>query len=183
MLNSFLKTLGSAQSAVTLLLTDDVGIQALNREHRGLDRATDILSWSYLPPGWVLDTPRSRSAPVAHLGELALSVETAARQAHDNGWDLLTESARLLAHGCAHLAGLDHKTPAEERQMLAVELRLLDAAGFPGLYPGTGNPHRARKRVRKASPAANPSRKPNPKTPRRIPDRPPRRNGTPPGSS
>ena len=139
LLRRFLAALGLPHSELTVLLTDDPGIRALNREHRGLDKPTDILSWSYLPPGQVLDapldSPHPATQPVAHLGDLALSVETAARQARDNGWDLPTEAARLLAHGCAHLVGHDHQTAAQERRMLAVELRLLAAVGLRGLYP------------------------------------------------
>ena len=135
LLRRFLGTLGLPASELTLLLTDDPGIQALNRDHRGLDRPTDILSWSYLPPEVVLDPSQAAPEGVLHLGELALSVETTARQARENGWDLFTEAARLLAHGCAHLAGLDHQTPAQERRMLALEVRLLAAAGLHGLYP------------------------------------------------
>jgi probable rRNA maturation factor len=72
------------------------------------------------------------------LGELALSLERAAAQAAENGWSLRTEVLRLLAHGCAHVAGYDHESEAEEREMKALEVRLLDALGLRGLYPEDG---------------------------------------------
>jgi probable rRNA maturation factor len=124
-LEIFLAGLGHAGSGLTLLLADDGRLRELNRAHRQIDRPTDVLSWSYLgeQPG----------APL--LGELAISLETAGRQARDNRWTLHTELLRLLAHGCAHLAGYDHRTAAEEREMKAVEVGLLARVGLTGVYP------------------------------------------------
>ena len=52
-----------------------------------------------------------------------------------NGWALQTELLRLLAHGCAHLAGYDHQTAAQERKMRKVEEELLERIGLKGIYP------------------------------------------------
>lgn len=133
-LERFLALLGHAGAGLSLLLADDAALRALNREHRGLDRPTDVLSWSYLEPGQAA-RPAPADEPPPLAGELALSLERAAAQATENGWDLPTEVLRLLAHGCAHVAGYDHGTDAEEREMKAVEVRLLAAVGLPGLYP------------------------------------------------
>ena len=69
------------------------------------------------------------------LGELALSIKRARAQARESGWPLRTEVLRLLAHGCAHLAGYDHRTLKEDGAMRRVEERLLARVGLRGLYP------------------------------------------------
>ena len=81
------------------------------------------------------DAPDAAEGPAPLLGELALSLERAAAQAAENGWDLRTEVLRLLAHGCAHVAGFDHETAAQERVMQALEVRLLAGVGLRDLYP------------------------------------------------
>ncbi|MDH4120724.1 MAG: rRNA maturation RNase YbeY [Deltaproteobacteria bacterium] len=121
LLDAFRVRLGFAGRGVSLLLAGDDRLRELNQTWRGMDKPTDILSWAY--------------EESEHWGDLALSVERAAAQAQENGWDVPTETARLLAHGMAHLAGYDHHTPAQEQEMRAVEDDLLAQAGFPGLYP------------------------------------------------
>ncbi len=125
-LRTFLDRLGHAAGSVSLLVGDDETLAALNAAHRGLDRTTDILSWSYLTP--------EEPAP-ALLGDLAVSWPRVTAQAAEHGWNTQTELLRLLAHGCAHLIGMDHQTPAEDARMRAVEEDLLAAVGLTGLYP------------------------------------------------
>ncbi|MCZ6842106.1 MAG: rRNA maturation RNase YbeY [SAR324 cluster bacterium] len=124
-LTGFLAALGHGQSGLSLLLAGDEQLRSLNQRHRGIDKSTDILSWSY----------RQDEPSTDMLGELAVSLERARAQALENGWDLRTELLRLLAHGCAHLAGYDHATDREEREMRAVEIAMLEGAGLRGLYP------------------------------------------------
>jgi probable rRNA maturation factor len=126
LLAGYLAALGYPGRGVTLLVADDAELKRLNARHRGRHRATDILSFSYLP---------GARAPPSTIGELAVSLERARAQAQANGWSLRTELARLLAHGCVHLLGYDHATRAQDRAMRRIEERLLTAAGFPGLYP------------------------------------------------
>jgi probable rRNA maturation factor len=134
-LREFLTGLGHGRSGITVLFATDATLQRLNARHRGQPKSTDILSWSYLDaaPG---------GAP-ALLGELALSLDRARAQARANGWPLQTEVLRLLAHGCAHLAGYDHATAAQDRAMRRLEERLLARIGVRGLYPGGPGVRRA----------------------------------------
>jgi len=125
-LAGFLAALGYPASGLSLLLADDAALLALNERHRGLSGTTDILSWSYRGGGG--------GAPEL-LGEIAVSLDRVRAQAKANGWDERTELLRLLAHGCAHLAGYDHETEQGEREMRAVEIAMLDEAGLSGLYP------------------------------------------------
>jgi probable rRNA maturation factor len=115
-------------------MAGDTALQALNRRFRGVERPTDVLSWSY---GEGAAGTGKEEAP---WGEMALSVERAAAQALENGWPLRTEVLRLLAHGCAHLAGYDHDTAPGERVMKALEVKMLAAVGLRDLYPPDGSP-------------------------------------------
>jgi probable rRNA maturation factor len=99
--------LDSADRELSLLLTDDAEIRALNRRWRRLDRATDVLSF-----------------PMAGrlLGDVVISAETAARRA---GPRLDRELAFLMVHGVLHLLGHDHRKAAERRRMRARERALV----------------------------------------------------------
>ncbi|WP_263360033.1 rRNA maturation RNase YbeY [Acidicapsa ligni] len=95
---------------VTVLLTTDTGIRNLNRRFRKKNKATDVLSFP-------VDDPRFGSA-----GDLAISVETASRQAAQQGHKLAVELRVLMLHGMLHLAGYDHEV--DEGQMAKKERRL-----------------------------------------------------------
>ena len=78
-----------------------------------------------------LETPESTGA----AGELVLSGERVSQQATENGWDFETELIRLLAHGCAHLAGWNHERSSEESsKMLELETELLKKIGLRNIY-------------------------------------------------
>ena len=127
-LAAFLTDLGHPSRGVSLLIADDPALRKLNRAHRGRARPTDVLSWRHEEPAEPL------------LGELAVSLDRVRLQAARNGWDAPTELMRLLAHGCAHLAGFDHETPAEEARMLPVEIQLLAGIGLENIYPREPKP-------------------------------------------
>jgi rRNA maturation RNase YbeY len=95
--------------ALSVSLTDDAELRALNREYAGEDHATDVLSFE-------------QEAPL--LGDIVISVETAARQARAAEHSLLAELFHLSVHGLAHLVGYDHATKRQERVMFAYEARL-----------------------------------------------------------
>ena len=103
---------------VELLLTGDAEQRALNRRLRGRDRTTDVLSF---PAGSDLEPGRP------HLGEIAISLPQAARQARAAGWPQRSEMALLLTHGFLHLLGYDHET--DDGTMRRLEVRLLSRAG------------------------------------------------------
>jgi probable rRNA maturation factor len=112
-----------AEFSVTFV--DEAAIQELNREYRGLDRPTDVLSFAQeegdmiLPP----DAPRM-------LGDIIISVPTAIRQAAERGHEPDAELGLLLIHGFLHLLGEDHDTPARKQQMWARQQALLDELGL-----------------------------------------------------
>ncbi len=130
-LDRFLAELGLSHRSLSLLLADDRTLRELNLAHRGRDEPTDVLAWRY--PG--ADGHAAASPEATMLGDLAVSLDRAREQAQRNGWNLRTEMLRLLAHGCAHLAGYGHDTEAEEREMLVREMALLKAVGIERVYP------------------------------------------------
>jgi probable rRNA maturation factor len=93
-----------------VLFCDDPTIRSLNRHFRGKDAATDVLSFSggFLPP----DGP-------PYIGDVAISLDTASRQAGERGVDLVRELEVLMIHALVHLAGYDHET--DRGQMAALE--------------------------------------------------------------
>ena len=101
-----------------MLLTDDAQIHALNQTWRGVDKATDVLSWPQE------EAPAPDGAEDL-LGDVVISLDTAARQAEARQWTLDEELALLLIHGILHLLGHEDETEAGAAQMREVERRLL----------------------------------------------------------
>ncbi len=114
------------RSEVSLTFVDDAAIRLLNREHRGKDRPTDVLSFPQWDPGD--DLPPS-PLPIP-LGDIVISVEMAERQATEYGHGVEREIGFLMAHGLLHLLGLDHETPEEEAVMRERQRSLLEALGL-----------------------------------------------------
>ena len=113
---------------VSLVLTDDAGIAALNREFRGIDAPTDVLSFPQLEAaGPVTAVPAD--APLL-LGDIVVSLQRAAAQAHEYGHARARELGFLLVHGLLHLLGHDHGTPAEAAAMEARQEAILHALGL-----------------------------------------------------
>lgn len=96
-----------------VLWTNDLEIQELNRDYRSKDQSTDVLSF----PFWEGET-LFEGAPVP-LGDLVLSLETAARQASELHHSLEREIAFLTVHSTLHLLGFDHNTDAKRRAMFS----------------------------------------------------------------
>ncbi|MEZ4630951.1 MAG: rRNA maturation RNase YbeY [Deinococcales bacterium] len=97
--------LGLEAKEVTLVLVDDAAIQSLNREHRELDEPTDVLSYPSFEPEDEGIMPQ-----IPFLGDIIISLDTAARQALVHGHSLDEEVKVLAAHGLTHLLGYDHET-------------------------------------------------------------------------
>ncbi len=101
---------------VDVLLTSDAELKRLNRTFRGKNKATDVLSFPADPhPGLPADHQ--------HAGDLAISLETATRQAGQFRHDLQQELKILILHGLLHLAGLDHETDSGEMAARELDLR------------------------------------------------------------
>ncbi len=109
---------------MSLLLCDDATIQALNRDHRGEDAPTDVLSFPQ-EEGPALPWGMTDDALPHLLGDVVISIETARRQADTVGWSLQHEVEALLVHGLLHLIGYDHTDEDDRAVMRDHETALL----------------------------------------------------------
>ena len=101
--------IGKHGSSATIAFVSDKNIRKLNHQFRQIDKATDVLSF-----------PADEET---NLGDIAISVETAAAQAKDNGLTFENEIAQLILHGLLHLSGYDHETDNGEMNRLERKLR------------------------------------------------------------
>ena len=125
--------------AVSVRLCDDETIHGINREYRGVDRATDVLSFPTVAyPAGVTAGQADRllrkelddEVDACMLGDLVLSVPHVMAQAEEYGHSPQREAAYLLVHGLCHLMGYDHIEPEEQRSMRAMEEKILSAVGL-----------------------------------------------------
>ena len=108
---------GRRAGEVAVVLSDDARLRELNRHWRGLDRATDVLSFGY-------DDGEGETVD----GDIVVSLERVREQAKRFRATRGRELARVVVHGALHLAGLDHQGGAERRRMRVREDRVLRAA-------------------------------------------------------
>lgn len=123
-----LEAIGEKGSSVSLSFVRDEAIRKLNREFRGFDKATDVLSFPLLEAG------AARGPSERMLGDIVISVDAAARQAAEYDATLEMEVRRLLIHGLLHLMGHDHERAAERAAMEREERRLAETIGMPWPY-------------------------------------------------
>lgn len=125
-------------AGVTIVFADDELLRSLNRQHRDLDVPTDVLSF----PAWEggaedgepapPSVPRDADEPGPYLGDIAISVETAVRQAAEAGLTTEEELAHLVLHGVLHIIGYDHEAPEDDAEMRAREEEILGPAIHAG---------------------------------------------------
>ena len=104
-----LDVIGKTESSATVAFVSDKRIRELNRQFRGIDKPTDVLSFP--------------AEEELNLGDVAVSVETATVQAKENGLSFDEEISQLILHGLLHLCGYDHETDNGEMNRLELRLR------------------------------------------------------------
>lgn len=127
------------EAEVNLLLTDDEEIRIMNREHRQIDRATDVLSFpmlDYKTPGDLSGIEEQGDAfnPESGelmLGDIVISKERVIAQAEEYGHSVRREYAFLIAHSMLHLLGYDHMEEEERRLMEDRQRGIMDKAEIP----------------------------------------------------
>ena len=119
--------------AVALLLTGDAAQRILNRDHRGKDAPTDVLSFPAHPGAAEMAARHGEPAP---LGDIALAYETVARDAGGEGVKLIDHARHLVVHGVLHLVGHTHEGAGEADAMEAMETRILARLGLADPYAG-----------------------------------------------
>ena len=133
---------------LAIVLTDDSAIRQLNRLWRGIDTATNVLSF---PSKQTADEP-------AHLGDIVLAHQTIAREASAEGKPFAHHLAHLAVHGFLHLIGYNHEKDADAETMEQTERKILRRLNIPDPYRHTG------KVVKKAGRSANIRREFRPKS-------------------
>lgn len=103
----------ASERFASIVLTDDETIHRYNRDYRGVDRPTDVLSFPS-DEGDPLEAP-----PDGFLGDIMISVQRAAQQGSELGHSTEREIAFLTVHGMLHLLGYDHMQPDDEEMMLS----------------------------------------------------------------
>jgi probable rRNA maturation factor len=133
--------LANPRLAASLLFTDDAALQALNREWRGKDKPTNVLSFPMLEREDLLALDAegaddgAEDGPPELIGDIALALETCGREADEKGATLEDHAAHLVIHGLLHLAGHDHETsPADALAMEALEIQALALIGIGNPY-------------------------------------------------
>ena len=125
--------IGNPRLSTSLLFTSDEEVHALNREWRGKDKPTNVLSFPMLERGELLDL--APDGPPEMLGDLALAHGTCAREASEKGISLEDHATHLLIHGLLHLAGHDHvDSDAQAEAMEALEIAALAKLGIADPY-------------------------------------------------
>lgn len=119
-------------TAACLLLTSDERIRALNRQFRGLDEPTDVLSF----PAVEADVLAAAGAegPPPELGDIVIALQTTLADATREGRPVSDHLSHLVIHGMLHLLGHDHQRDAEAEEMEALEARILASLGIPDPY-------------------------------------------------
>lgn len=114
---------------IGLRLTDDSQIQEVNAQYRQQNKPTDVLAFAALEVDFPHSEEMLASVPL-YLGDIIVSVDTAQRQAQQQGHSLITEMAWLTAHGLLHLLGWDHPDEESLERMLEQQVKLLSAIGI-----------------------------------------------------
>ena len=125
---SILLILEHENHELSVLLSDDKNIRTLNKQYRGIDQTTDVLSFS--------QSKKEETEPSSHLmGDVVISTVTAKRQASEHGLTLEEEIVLLLIHGTLHLLGFDHERSGEEAYQMKKKTHELFSRIFPNKKP------------------------------------------------
>ena len=112
-------------ATLSILLTDDAQIQSLNRDYRGIDTPTDVLSFDV--------HERDPETGFLYLGEIIISMPYATKQAAKNEHPLEAEIQLLIVHGVLHLLGHDHTKVEEKEKMWAAQAEILAKLGLENI--------------------------------------------------
>ena len=124
---------------VSVRLTSDEEVRTLNRQYRGQDRPTNVLSFPMIQAD-LIDTITNTDDGEMLLGDIVLALETCRREAAEKGVPLENHAAHLIVHGTLHLLGHDHMNDAEAEAMEAIERAAMAALGLHDPYKDSETP-------------------------------------------
>lgn len=130
--------LGSpAAIELSIRLTSDDEVQTLNRQYRGKDAPTNVLSFPMVQPDLLEAVTQNSDDGEVLLGDVVLAHGVCAREADERAVSLEAHATHLIVHGVLHLLGYDHMDDREAEAMEAIERSALDALGLHDPYPVT----------------------------------------------
>ena len=118
---------------VAVRLTDDAEVHALNRDFRGKDKPTNVLSFPQVQADLLESLANSDDGEIL-LGDIVLARETCAREAKEKGISLVDHATHLIVHGALHLVGYDHMDDVAATTMEALEVKALASLGVANPY-------------------------------------------------
>ena len=121
---------------LSVVLADDALVHRLNREYRGKDKPTNVLSFALTEA----EEPEAQDGMPVMLGDVILAYETVAREASEQRKNFKDHMTHLVMHGVLHLLGYDHETDDEAEEMEALETRLLASFGIADPYAANHQP-------------------------------------------
>ncbi len=119
---------------LSVVLADDSLVQTLNRDYRGKDKPTNVLSFALTEA----DSPEAEDAPTL-LGDVVLAWETLVRESEEQGKTLSNHLCHLVVHGVLHLLGYDHEVDAEAEEMERLEVEVLGTLDVPDPYAASSD--------------------------------------------
>lgn len=126
------KVVNGREIEASIVLANDDLLQVLNREYRGKDKPTNVLSFASLDS----DDPLPPEGPV-HIGDIVLSYQTLDREAKEQGKFFKDHFIHIVVHGTLHLLGYDHMTEDEANIMESTEIRILEKMNIQNPYTET----------------------------------------------
>ena len=118
---------------IAVRLTDDAEVHTLNRDFRGKDKPTNVLSFPQVQDD-LLETLSNSDDGEILLGDIVLARETCAREAEEKGISITDHATHLIVHGTLHLVGYDHMDDASATAMEAIEVKALASLGIANPY-------------------------------------------------
>ena len=118
---------------IAVRLTDDIEVQALNRDFRGKDKPTNVLSFPQVQDDLLESLANSDDGEIL-LGDIVLARETCMREAEEKGVSVVDHATHLIIHGTLHLVGYDHMDDASATAMEALEVKALASLGIANPY-------------------------------------------------
>ena len=119
LLEKSIKFLNIENAMFNIIIIDDERIHSINKEYRGIDRPTDVISFA------LEDSDKVEGMEIRVLGDIYVSIETARRQAYEYFNTEKEELRFLIIHGLLHLLGYDHMKPEDEKEMMSLEEEVL----------------------------------------------------------
>jgi probable rRNA maturation factor len=124
----------AATVEISIRLTSDAEVQALNQQYRGKDKPTNVLSFPMVQTA-LLDAVSGTDEREVLLGDIVLAYETCAHEAVERGVSLADHVAHLIVHGALHLLSYDHMTEVDADAMETIERDVMATLGLNDPYP------------------------------------------------